>query len=233
MIQASFDDNNVSTLEQAKKDGETVSDSEDENEVSATKSLLVDIGSGRHIWTQRPRILFISNEYNLSGEPMIKLSMNRDDYSNKFDIVRLNMTQWRRLCVNDATSFHQFVHSNKMKQSLHSNIGYGVYESYDPIHDEIYIGKMYLPYDKAITVDFSKKSNCDDIYKYLMHTAQGLIINKNEYKQLRKFFNTNIMRTYIPLIDTFSAKCKSCANMPYVRKKSCMFCRYFTFNLEA
>lgn len=210
--------------------------SEHEYDVSDDKKLCINIGFGKHVWTNKARLLYLQTVKSLGGDPMIKLTQNRDEESYEFDTILLNMTQWCRLIENDEKCFHMFA-KNQMKDSKKDEsyvLGYGIYEYWKLRNPkELQIRKMFLPANEMLSINWSLKENCDNVHKHLMGNGlQGISLNLFEYFKLRQYFNSDVMRKYIPQIDSYSPECKSCTNMPYIRKKTCMFCRYFTFNLE-
>lgn len=211
------------------------------NKVSAYKlspNLLIDIGSGVHNRSQKPRKLFLKTEKNEFDQPIVKLIQNEDDVQHKLDAnyvqVVLDMTMWARLCMNDSTyrSFANKKHAYTTENTFFC-LGMDVYQFQKHNSNMLEIKRMHMPRRFRNTIEWNKKENCEKVYDlYLISTDIGVSLNSQEYASLRWFFQSDLMEKYIPDIKYISPECKYCYNTTLQRYRSCRFCNYFTFSFN-
>lgn len=199
--------------------------------------LSINIGYGSHWLSEKPRVVMVSTERGAKGNPLVKLAINRDDDStDKMDSIVLNMTQWKRICQNDPMFERQMQTIRKtgrmsLVDDLYKCLGFGVYEFMDcKSSKKVQIKKKFMPAHLIETTEWNKE-NCDNVYDYLYNSKMGVSLNAWEYEKLRQYFKSDVMKQYIPDIDSYGTACR-CIKFCEERQKRCQFCRYHTFNLE-
>lgn len=197
-------------------------------------NLVVDIGSGQHPNSLKPRRLILKTEKNCFDEPVVKLLQNRDDDTCDFEkcnTLSLDMTMWSRMCFND----HCFSHfANKLKfyltEDASFHLGKGIYEY--QTGDMLHIRQKHLPVNCRQSVDWQNVENRHKLEDFLVDTHVGVSLNSQEYKMLRVYFDYDVMCRYIRNISSFTPECMYCHNTTIQRYRNCRYCNYFLYNLK-